>query len=88
MTAFWYVITALGLVAAIINFVLAGVRRQQVMASLVRALAGLDQSRARHRYRRRQSHARASTFFAVGADRLHRDGRLRVRGALPSIILR
>ncbi len=41
MTAFWYVITALGLVAAIINFVLAGVRRQQVMASLVRALAGL-----------------------------------------------
>jgi hypothetical protein len=41
MTAFWYLITALGLLAAIINFILAGMRRQQVMVALVRALAGL-----------------------------------------------
>jgi hypothetical protein len=41
MTAFWYLITALGLLAALINFILAGVRRQQMMVALVRGLAGL-----------------------------------------------
>jgi hypothetical protein len=41
MTAFWYLITALGILAAIINFVLAGVRRQQTMVMAVRGLAGL-----------------------------------------------
>ncbi|HEX6123430.1 MAG TPA: hypothetical protein VFY89_09725 [Ktedonobacterales bacterium] len=41
MTAFWYLITALGLIAATINFVLAGMRRQQVMVALVRGVAGV-----------------------------------------------
>ena len=41
MTAFWYLITALGIIAAIINFALAGMRRQQVMVAVVRGLAGL-----------------------------------------------
>ncbi|MBF6591908.1 MAG: hypothetical protein IVW57_15470 [Ktedonobacterales bacterium] len=41
MTAFWYLITALGIIAAIINFVLAGMRRTQTMVALVRGLAGV-----------------------------------------------
>ena len=41
MTAFWYLITALGLLAAIINFVLAALRRRQTSVALVRGLAGL-----------------------------------------------
>ena len=41
MTAFWYLITALGLIAATINFVLAGLRRQQIMVALVRGAAGV-----------------------------------------------
>jgi NhaP-type Na+/H+ or K+/H+ antiporter len=41
MTAFWYLITALGLIAATINFVLASMRRQQVMVALVRGVAGV-----------------------------------------------
>lgn len=41
MTAFWYVISALGVLAAIINFSLAVVRRNQPMVALVRAIAGV-----------------------------------------------
>lgn len=41
MTAFWYVITGLGIVAAIINFAIAVSRREQRMVALVRALAGV-----------------------------------------------
>ncbi|HEU5346976.1 MAG TPA: hypothetical protein VFU63_00050 [Ktedonobacterales bacterium] len=41
MTAFWYVISGLGLLAAIINFSLAVARRSQPMIALVRAVAGV-----------------------------------------------
>ncbi len=40
MTAFWYVISGIGILAAIINFSLAIVRRKQPMAALARAIAG------------------------------------------------
>jgi hypothetical protein len=41
MTTFWYLITALALLAAVINFILAGVRRKQMVVALVRGLAGV-----------------------------------------------
>ncbi len=41
MTAFWYVIVALGIIAAIINFSLAVSRRARPMVALVRGLAGV-----------------------------------------------
>lgn len=41
MTAFWYVISGIGILAAIINFSLAVVRRRQPMAALARAIAGV-----------------------------------------------
>ena len=41
MTAFWYLISALGFLAAIINFSLAAARRKQPMVALVRAIAGI-----------------------------------------------
>ena len=40
MTAFWYVISGIGILAAIINFSLAVARRKQPMAALARAIAG------------------------------------------------
>jgi peptidoglycan/LPS O-acetylase OafA/YrhL len=40
VTAFWYVISGIGILAAIINFSLAIVRRKQPMAALARAIAG------------------------------------------------
>ncbi len=40
MTAFWYVISGIGILAAIINFSLAIVRRKQPMAALARTIAG------------------------------------------------
>lgn len=41
MTAFWYIIIALGIIAAVINFSIAATRREQPMVALVRALAGV-----------------------------------------------
>jgi hypothetical protein len=41
VTAFWYVIVTLGILTAIINFVLAYARRGQPMVALVRGLAGV-----------------------------------------------
>lgn len=41
MTAFWYVITILGIIVAIVNFSAAAVRRKQPMVALVRGLAGI-----------------------------------------------
>ena len=41
MTAFWYVIVTLGIIAAAANFVIAFARRKQQMVALVRALAGI-----------------------------------------------
>lgn len=41
MSSFWYLITALAILAAIINFSIAVVRRKQPLVALVRALAGL-----------------------------------------------
>lgn len=41
MTAFWYIISGLGILAAIINFSLAVARRQQTMVALARAVAGI-----------------------------------------------
>lgn len=41
MTAFWYVISGIGILAAIINFSLAVSRRQQPMVALVRSIAGV-----------------------------------------------
>lgn len=41
MTSFWYVIFALGVLAAIINLSIAVVRRKRVVAASVRGLAGL-----------------------------------------------
>ncbi len=40
MTAFWYVISGIGILAAIINFSLAYARRKQPMVALARAVAG------------------------------------------------
>ena len=40
MTAFWYVISGIGILAAIINFSLAVARRKQPMVALARAIAG------------------------------------------------
>ena len=40
MTAFWYVISGIGILAAIINFSLAVVRRKQPMVALARSIAG------------------------------------------------
>jgi hypothetical protein len=40
VTAFWYVISGLGILAAIINFSLAVLRRNKPMVALVRAIAG------------------------------------------------
>lgn len=41
MTPFWIVITAVGIVAAILNFAIAALRRRQPLVALVRGLAGL-----------------------------------------------
>lgn len=41
MTAVWYIVVALGILAAIINFGIAVARRSQPMVMVVRALAGL-----------------------------------------------
>ncbi len=41
MTAFWYVIVTLGIIAAIVNFAIAFARRKQQMVALVRGLAGV-----------------------------------------------
>jgi peptidoglycan/LPS O-acetylase OafA/YrhL len=41
VTAFWYVISGLGILAAIINFSLAFVRRKQPMVALARTVAGI-----------------------------------------------
>lgn len=41
MTAFWYVISGIGILAAIINFSLAFARRNQPMVALARAIAGV-----------------------------------------------
>ena len=41
MTAFWYMIVALGVIAAIVNFGFAIVRRKQVVVAAVRAIAGV-----------------------------------------------
>lgn len=41
MTAFWYVISGLGILAAIINFSLAVARRKQPVVALARAVAGV-----------------------------------------------
>ena len=41
MTAFWYVIVTLGIIAAAANFGIAFARRKQPMVALVRALAGI-----------------------------------------------
>lgn len=41
MTAVWYVVVALGILAAIINFSIAVSRRKQPMVMIVRAVAGL-----------------------------------------------
>ncbi len=41
MTAFWYVISGIGILAAIINFSLAIARRKQPMVALARASAGV-----------------------------------------------
>ena len=41
MSSFWYLITALAILAAIINFSIAIARRKQPLVALVRALAGL-----------------------------------------------
>jgi peptidoglycan/LPS O-acetylase OafA/YrhL len=41
VTAFWYVISGIGILAAIINFSLAIVRRKQPMAALARSIAGV-----------------------------------------------
>jgi hypothetical protein len=40
VTAFWYVISGIGILAAIINFSLAVVRRKQPMVALARGIAG------------------------------------------------
>ena len=40
MAPFWYVIVALGVLAAVVNFSIAFSRRKQPMVALVRALAG------------------------------------------------
>ncbi|MGO8947362.1 MAG: hypothetical protein ACLQUY_06820 [Ktedonobacterales bacterium] len=41
MTPFWYLIIALGCLAALINFGIAASRRNQPMVAIVRVLAGL-----------------------------------------------
>ncbi len=41
MTATWYIITGLGVLAAIINFSIAAVRRKEPLVALARVLAGL-----------------------------------------------
>lgn len=41
MNAFWYVISGIGILAAIINFSLAFARRNQPMVALARAVAGV-----------------------------------------------
>lgn len=41
MTLFWYLITGLGVLAAIINFSIALARRNEPMVALARGLAGL-----------------------------------------------
>lgn len=41
MTAFWYVISGLGILASIINFSLAFARRKQPMIATARLIAGL-----------------------------------------------
>jgi hypothetical protein len=41
VTAFWYVISGIGILAAIINFSLAFARRKQPMAALARSIAGV-----------------------------------------------
>lgn len=41
MTSFWYVIFALGILAAIVNLSIAVARRERVVVAAVRALAGL-----------------------------------------------
>jgi peptidoglycan/LPS O-acetylase OafA/YrhL len=41
VTAFWYVILALGFIAAIVNFAIAGTRRKEPVIAIVRAVAGL-----------------------------------------------
>jgi cytochrome c biogenesis protein CcdA len=41
VTPIWYAIVALGIIAAIINFSIAAVRRKQAMVALVRILAGV-----------------------------------------------
>lgn len=41
MTAVWYIVVALGILAAIINFSIAVARRKQPMVMIVRTLAGL-----------------------------------------------
>ncbi|HEY1387075.1 MAG TPA: hypothetical protein VGF38_00915 [Ktedonobacterales bacterium] len=41
MTAFWYVISGIGILAAIINFSLAFARRNQPMVALARVIAGV-----------------------------------------------
>ena len=41
MTAFWYVISGIGILAAIINFSLAVARRKQPMVALARSIAGV-----------------------------------------------
>jgi peptidoglycan/LPS O-acetylase OafA/YrhL len=41
VTAFWYVISGIGILAAIINFSLAVARRKQPMVALARSIAGV-----------------------------------------------
>ena len=41
MTAFWYVISGIGILAAIINFSLAFARRNQPVVALARTVAGI-----------------------------------------------
>jgi fatty acid desaturase len=41
VTAFWYIIIALGFIAAIVNFSLAAARRKKPMVALVRSIAGV-----------------------------------------------
>ena len=41
MTAFWYVISGIGILAAIINFSLAFARRKQPIVALARSIAGV-----------------------------------------------
>ena len=89
MTAFWYVISGIGILAAIINFSLAFARRNQPMVALARAIAGVVALALPVVILIGKLVLHAPSAIPAGlADCFHRDGRVRLCRAAPAILRR